>query len=84
MYPFTCEDMKNAFLKQHDPLVNGNLYGSVFQAMRKHGLILKNGIARARLQPAHGRLMHKWISKAYSQQQAEKRALPKQVQLTLL
>lgn len=84
MKPFTCEDMKNAFLMQHQPIVNVNLYGLVMNALKREGLVLKNGISKAKLQPAHGRLMHKWISKEYSIQQANNRTLPKQQQSTLL
>lgn len=65
MYPFTSEDLKTAYLAEHEPPRQPNIFGAAINAMACKKLIYEAGTATAKLKKAHGRLLRKWISHEY-------------------
>ena len=81
MYPFTSEDLKQAYESIYTPPYQPNIYGAAINALAVKKLIYESGTARAKLKAAHGRLIFKWISHEYRLAQSEKPKNQKQINL---
>lgn len=60
--PFTAEHLKVAYLAVNEPVLNQNVYGSVFYNLSKNNMILESGVTKAKLTKAHGRLLRVWAT----------------------
>lgn len=81
MYPFTIEDLKQAYESVNTPPQQPNIYGAAINALATGKLIYESGTARAKLKAAHGRLLLKWISHEYRIAQSDKPKNQKQINL---
>jgi len=71
---FSSEDLKKDYysLGNQEP-IEPRVYGAVFRALSKQGLILKNGFELSKNPICHCRPQQLWISKEYSELQSKKR-----------
>lgn len=76
MRPFTADDLRNEFEKNNTAPKQPKIYGAVFNSLCKEGLIFENGTTTSSRPAAHGRLIRKWISKEYRNQQSANRKKP--------
>lgn len=74
MKPFTSDDLKIEYFKKNKKPNNANVFGNVFNALQKKGLIKdNNAFVKSKFKEAHGRMIKQWISKEYSELQSKKR-----------
>ena len=70
---FTSEDIRTAFLNRHPNFTHFNEFGNVMRWLLRNELVKKNGFKNSELPAAKGAIIHIYISKEYSELQANKR-----------
>ena len=80
---FSANDFKKAYLEKHEPPIQPNVYGSVFNNLAKEGLIFRHGAINSKTPESKGCLIRTWISREYKQKQQQNASYKSSLKLEL-
>ena len=83
--PFTSEEIRSDFELKFNKVADiPSVWGAVVRELKKRNLIIEHGFSLAKNKQAHCRPVRIWISKAYSDKQAQNRRIIDNQQLNFL